>query len=114
MFIIIIITDFENLDKRSCGQILHKIKADGLFDQIERQCFIKGKHYDHFSPEEVQQPTCAASNNDLFKPIWSASQRLGGVALWVVYDTLLETRTSYPHGYIATRLELKQVYLKTG
>ena len=83
-----------------------------MFGGIERGGFtaalLGGQHYNLFSDGEVQQFVNAANNNDLFKPIRSACQRLGGRVLWAVYDTLLSTRDApgaVQHGNIASKLQ---------
>ena len=83
-----------------------------MFGGIERGGFtaalLGGVHFDLFSDREVQQFTDAADNSELFKPIRSACQRLGGVVLWAVYDTLLSTRDkpgAVQHGSIASKLQ---------
>ena len=100
------------MDKRLCKQILFQIQRSGLFGGIEREGFtaalLGGEHYNLFSDGEVQEFTNAANNSDLFKPIRSACQRVGGQLLWAVYDTLLSTRDSpgaVQHGSIANKLQ---------
>ena len=112
LYVVCLSVDFDRLDKRLCEQILFKIQGSGVFGGIERGEFtaalLGGEHYKLFSNKEVQQFTNAADNSDLFKPIRSACQRLGGVVLWAIYDTLLSTRDSpgaVQHGSIATTLQ---------
>ena len=83
-----------------------------MFGGIERGVFtaaiLGGKHYNLFSDGEVQQFTTAANNSDLFKPIRSACQRVGGWVLWAVYSTLLSTRDApgaVQHASIASKLQ---------
>ena len=85
-----------------------------MFGGIERVEFtaalLRGVHYDLFSGGEVQQLANAADNMccDLFEPIRSACQRLGGVVLWAVYYTLLSTRNApgaLQHDSIASKLQ---------
>ena len=83
-----------------------------MFGGIEREGFnsqlLGGVHYKLFSGGEVQQFTDAVNNSDLFKPIWSACQRVGARVLWAMYDTLLRTRDhpgAVQHGNIASKLQ---------
>ena len=83
-----------------------------MFGGIERGGFtaalLGGVYYNLFSGGEVQQFTNAADNSDLFVPIRSACQRLGGLVLWAVYDTLLSTKDApgaVQHGSIASKLQ---------
>ena len=104
--------DFTKLDKPSCEQLLFKLKGSRVFGGIERGGFtaalLGGEHFNLFSDGEVQQLSNAADNSDLFKPILSACQRLGGVVLQAMYDTLLSTRDApgaVQHGSIAGKLQ---------
>ena len=104
--------DFARLDKSSCERILYQIKGSGKLREIEEGAFkaslLGGEHNNLFSSEEVQQLADAANSSDLFKPIRSACQRLGGVILWAVYDTLRRTRNSpgaVQHDNIASKLQ---------
>ena len=83
-----------------------------MFSGIERGGFtaalLGGEHYKLFSDREVQQFTNVAVISDLFQPIRSACQRLGGRVLWAVYDTLRSTRDApgaVQHGGIASKLQ---------
>ena len=109
---VVLSVDFGRLDERSCKQILFQIEGSGILSGIERGGFtaalLGGEHYNLFSDREVQQFTNAANNSDLFKPIRSACQRLGGWVLWAVYNTLLSTSNSpgaVQHADIASKLQ---------
>jgi hypothetical protein len=89
--------DFTKLDPTTCGRVWHKWKGKYSLDGIEIGCFKNAllAVYSHlFSSEEQDEIYKSSSRSDLFKPIWSALQRLGGPVLSVVYDTIMKTAES--------------------